>query len=170
LVYGVGVSNRRRGRLGPRIPSTPRQAATPRAAEPPAAIRRATQVERLAYTRGQAAEALGISRATFARRVLPYVQTIELPWGALLIPVDELERLLTENRRPAKPRSAPALRGRPRQLPEHVVARIQAARAGGKTLGEIARELNAIGVPTAQGGRQWWPSTVRAVLARVARE
>lgn len=26
--------------------------------------------------------------------------------------------------------------------------------------------LSAEGVPTAHGGRQWWPSTVRAVLVR----
>ncbi len=128
------------------------------------------RVERLAYTRAQAAEALGISRSTFTRRVLPYVEVIEMPWGAQLIPVDELERLLTEGRRPAKPRPPRALRGRPRQLSEQVVERIRAAHAAGQTLGEIARELNTDGIPTAQGGRQWWPSTVRAVLTRARRK
>ena len=147
-----------------------RASRTAPAAEPPTVIRRAPQVERLAYTRGQAAEALGISRSTFVRRVLPYIETIEMPWGALLIPVDELERLLAEHRQPAKPRPAPARRGRPQQPPEQVVERIQAAHTAGQTLGEIARELNADGVPTAQGGRQWWPSTVRAVLTRAARK
>ena len=66
-------------------------------------------VERLAYTRSQAAEALGVSRSTFIRRVLPYVATVEMPWGAKLIPVDELERLLAERRRAAKPRPAPTV-------------------------------------------------------------
>jgi hypothetical protein len=33
-----------------------------------------------------------------------------------------------------------------------------------RRLGEIARRLNADGVPTSPGGPQWWPSTVRAVL------
>ena len=33
-------------------------------------------------------------------------------------------------------------------------------------LSEIARALTAEGVPTAHGGRKWWPSTVRAVLVR----
>ncbi len=61
-------------------------------------------------------------------------------------------------------------RGRPRALPKQVVERVEAAHAGGRSLGEIARELNADNVPTAQGGRQWWPSTVRAVLNRVERE
>jgi Recombinase len=170
-MYGVWVSNRRRrGRSGSRLPGALRAAAPPSAAEPSAVIRPAPRVERLAYTRSQATEALGVSRSTFIRRVLPYVETIEMPWGARLIPVDELERLLAERRRPAKPRPAPAPRGRPRQLPEQVVERIHAAHTARQTLGEIARELNANGVPTAQGGRQWWPSTVRAVLARTGRK
>jgi Bacterial regulatory protein, Fis family len=66
------------------------------------AARQASVVERLAYTRSQAAEALGVSRSTFVRRVLPYVTTVDMPWGAKLIPVDELERLLAERRRAAK--------------------------------------------------------------------
>jgi recombinase len=165
-MYGVWMSNRRRrGRSTPRIPRTPRQAVLP-SPEPPAVIRRASQVERLAYTRSQAAEALGVSRSTFVRRVLPYVETIEMPWGALLIPVDELDRLLTERRQSAKPRPAPPSRGRPQRLSELVVERIQAAHTAGESLGEIARNLTADGIPTAQGGRQWWPSTIRAVLTR----
>ena len=114
----------------------------PAAAEPPAVIRPAPRVERLAYTRSQAAEALGVSRSTFIRRVLPHVETIEMPWGTRLIPVDELERLLAERRRPAKPRPSAALRGRPRRLPEQVVERIQAAHTAGRSLGEIARHLD----------------------------
>ena len=52
--------------------------------------------ERLAYTRTQAAAALGISRSTFNRRVLPSIETVEMPWGARLVPVDELKRLVAE--------------------------------------------------------------------------
>jgi hypothetical protein len=132
--------------------------------------RLAPRAERLAYTRSQAAEALGISRSTFTRRVLPYVETIEMPWGTQLIPVDELERLVAEGRRAGEPRPAPARRGRPRSVPTDVIDRVQAAHKAGRSLGEIARELNADGVPTSQGGRQWWPSTVRTVLSRVGRE
>lgn len=54
--------------------------------------------------------------------------------------------------------------GRPRTLPETVVARIAAERAAGATLAAIAGGLNDEGVATAQGGAQWWPATVRAVL------
>ena len=43
--------------------------------------------------------------------------------------------------------------------------RIRRQRASGRTLAGIAAQLNADGVPTAQGGRQWWPATVRDVLA-----
>jgi hypothetical protein len=34
-------------------------------------------------------------------------------------------------------------------------------------LAAIARELNATETPTAHGGAQWWPSTVRAILGRI---
>jgi Recombinase len=133
--------------------------------EPRPIIREASRVERLAYTRSQAAEALGISRSTL-NRLLPFLEIVELPWGTKLIPVDELERQLAEHRRAARGRGEPATRGRPRALPAELVQRIRAERAAGNSLGQIARELNASGTPTAHGGRQWWPSTVRAVLLR----
>jgi hypothetical protein len=123
-------------------------------------------VDRLAYTRSQAAEALGVSRSTFIRRVLPYVDTIEMPWGAKLIPVDELERLLAERRRTAEPRPAPTARGRPRLVPAEVIERIRTERADGASLQRIAAGLNANRTPTAHGGARWWPSTIRSALAR----
>jgi hypothetical protein len=49
-----------------------------------------------------------------------------------------------------------------------VVARISRERAQGSSLAEIAHRLNRGDIPTSQGGRQWWPSTVRAVLRRQA--
>lgn len=54
--------------------------------------------------------------------------------------------------------------GRPRSLPESVVARIVADRAAGATLAGIAQQLNADAVPTAHDGASWHPSTVAAVL------
>ena len=121
---------------------------------------------RLAYTRTQAAEALGVSRSTFDRSVLPHLETVEMPSGTKLVPVDELERLLSERRRPTPEPIQPPTLGRPTALAPALVDRIQAERANGKTLAEIARRLNAAGTPTAHGGAQWWPSTVRAVLGR----
>jgi hypothetical protein len=130
-------------------------------------IREATYVERLAYTRAQAAAALGLSRSTFIRRVLPFVETVETGWGMRLVPVDELERFVAERRRKAQAeRRPPARAGRKIGLPADVVTRICDETAEGKSLAEIARGLNYDGVPTSQGGRQWWPSTVRAVLVR----
>jgi hypothetical protein len=123
------------------------------------------RVERLTYTRKQAAEALGLSLATLDRRVVPAMTTIQTEWGARLIPVAELERYLAERRQVARrTRKRPVSPGRKPGLPPEVVARIRAEHAGGKSLGQIARELNADGVRTSQGGRQWWASTVRAVL------
>src|SRR5262245_51280431 len=132
-------------------------------------VRAVERVERLAYTRSQAAAALGISPAALARRVLPLIETIETPWGTVLVPVDELERLVTECRRPACGRVRARAVGRRSTLPEDVVMRIAAEHDAGQSLGQIARDLNARGVPTAHGGAQWWPSTVRVVLrGRVA--
>ncbi len=54
--------------------------------------------------------------------------------------------------------------GRPRQLPDSVRKRISRLRARGKNYVQIADVLNAQGVATAQGGRQWYPSTVRKIL------
>jgi Recombinase len=129
-------------------------------------VRQATQVERLAYTRTQAAEALGVSPTTFSRRILPLLETIDMPWGSRLVPVDELERIVKERRRPARAPAPAAPPGRPTSLPDELARHIRAERMKGKSLRKIARELNASRTPTAHGGAQWWPSTVRAVLRR----
>jgi len=130
-------------------------------------VRQAATVERLAYTRTQAAEALGVSRSTFIRRVLPLVETIDMPWGTSLIPVDEIERVLSERRREASAepqRASPP--GRKTTVRAAIVTRIRDERLSGRTYGEIARGLNADCIQTPQAGRQWWPSTVRDVFVR----
>jgi hypothetical protein len=126
-------------------------------------------VDRLAYTRTQAAEALGVSRSTFNHRVLPLIETVEMPWGTKLVPVDELERLVAERRRSASASTGPTDRGRPRVLSPELVDRIRSQREAGRTLRQIATDLNDRRVPTAHGGRQWWPSTVSSILARSPR-
>ena len=128
------------------------------------AVREAADVERLAYTRTQAAQALGIGRSTFTQRVLPYIETVETPWGTKLIPADELERILLEWRRPARPRRKPERTGRPPAVAPDVSQRIRDARAAGLSLRQIADRLNADRTPTAHGGTRWWASTVRSVL------
>jgi hypothetical protein len=125
------------------------------------------RVVRLAYTRAQAAEALGVSRTTLTRRVLPLVETVKMPWGATLIPADELERLLAEGRRSVlREPGLPPERGRPASVPAEVVATIERLRVEGLSFARIADSLNADGVPTSHGGQRWWPSTVRFVLSR----
>jgi hypothetical protein len=157
------VSRRRQRRRSEKVR---RHAAANPAAAPVEVVREATRVERLAYTRSQAAEALGVSRSTFNRRVLPLIETVEMPWGTKLIPVDELERFIAEQRRPARARPERASRGRPRVLAPDLVDHIRTERAAGRTLREIATDLNDRQVPTAHGGARWWPSTVRAILRR----
>jgi DNA invertase Pin-like site-specific DNA recombinase len=58
--------------------------------------------------------------------------------------------------------------GRPRVLPDDVVARIVREREAGRTLQAIAEGLDADGVPRAQGGARWYPRTVLAVLQSAA--
>ena len=54
--------------------------------------------------------------------------------------------------------------GRPVEIDEDI--RLQIAREfhNGSGLSDIARRLTREGVPTARGGKQWYPSTVKAVL------
>lgn len=124
--------------------------------------------ERLVYSREQAAQALGISLATLDRRVIPAIATIKTEWGARLILAAEFDRYLVEHtEEPRKPQRRETTRsGRKSKLPTEVVARIRRERADGASLAEIANRLNRDGIPTGQGRRQWWPSTVRAVLLR----
>src|SRR6266511_2734437 len=71
------------------------------------------QIERLVYSREQAAQALGVSLATLDRRVIPRIATIKTEWGARLIPADALARYLAERtEEPRMPRRRPARSGR----------------------------------------------------------
>lgn len=134
---------------------------------PTRVVREATRIERLTYTRTQAAAALGVSRSTFDRRILPLIDTIEMPWGTRLIPVDELERVVDECRQPPRRQAKPHARpGRREAVPADVVERIRAEHDAGRSLGDIGRRLTADRVPTAHGGARWWPSTVRSIIRR----
>jgi DNA invertase Pin-like site-specific DNA recombinase len=59
--------------------------------------------------------------------------------------------------------------GRRPTLPAKLRRRIARDRAGGLSYRAIADRLNAEGVPTAQGGRQWYAATVRTALMVAAR-
>lgn len=58
--------------------------------------------------------------------------------------------------------------GRPPTLPMTVGRRIQRERSKGKSFAAIADSLNRAGIPTSQGGRAWYPATVRSVLRRLS--
>jgi DNA invertase Pin-like site-specific DNA recombinase len=58
--------------------------------------------------------------------------------------------------------------GRPDRASLETVQKVQAMREAGASLRAIAENLNAEGVPTAQGGSQWYASSIRKVLARVS--
>jgi DNA invertase Pin-like site-specific DNA recombinase len=58
--------------------------------------------------------------------------------------------------------------GRPPLVPRSVVRHIQRQRAAGETLRAVAESLNCDEVPTAQGGVQWYPATVRHILLRTS--
>jgi len=135
---------------------------------PPGELQEVVEAERLAYSRRQAAEALGVSISTIDRRVVPSVHTVKTPWGQRLIPVGELEGFLRAYLEPPREPGERGTAGRPPSLSRPVIERIRLEYARGRGLAEIARKLNEDGVPTAHGGRQWWSSTVRAVLVRSA--
>jgi hypothetical protein len=128
------------------------------------------QLTPLVYSREQAAWLLGVSLATLDRRVVPVIATVKVDWGARLIPACELERFLAERVEQPRVRQRSNVRsGRKSTLETETVARILRERGEGMSFGEIARGLNRDAVPTGQGGRQWWPSTVRGILERRAR-
>ena len=56
--------------------------------------------------------------------------------------------------------------GRQPLIPDSVLAQIVRERDAGTSYRRIAQELQAAGVPTAQGGREWHASTVRAAHLR----
>src|SRR5204862_6735712 len=58
--------------------------------------------------------------------------------------------------------------GRPPNVPQSVVRRMQRQRARGETLRAIAESLNRDKVATAQGGKRWYAATVRHVLIRTS--
>ena len=92
------------------------------------------------------------------------------PQGAAMAQVlavfAELERRLIGERTKAAlavRRSQGVRLGRPQTLSHDVVSRIVRSRLQGATWASIAGELNDELVPTAQGGKCWYPATVRHV-------
>lgn len=90
----------------------------------------------------------------------PHGRTMFTVQGAFAELERDLIRARTREGMAAK-RAAGVRLGRPSTLPREVLKRILDAREEGLTWRAIAERLNEDGVPTAQGGAQWWPSTAR---------
>lgn len=58
--------------------------------------------------------------------------------------------------------------GRPVLMSEQAVKKIIDLHAQGLSINAIARQMNAQGIPTSQGGAHWYPSTISKTLARVS--
>ena len=56
----------------------------------------------------------------------------------------------------------------PQQMSQYAIERIRRERAAGSSLAAIANGLNADRIPTAQGGRRWYPATIRYTLNRAS--
>lgn len=100
---------------------------------------------------------LGIDLSTPAGEFLASVMASAAQWERRIIGQRTREALAAKK--------AQGVRlGRASSLPLSTVQRIQRERTEGATLTAIASELNTEQVPTSQGGRQWYPSTIAAVL------
>lgn len=89
--------------------------------------------------------------------------------AAMMIVFSQLERRLIGQKTAealAVKRSQGVQLGRPDRASADVVARVRELREDGLSFARIADVLTAEGVPTAQGGARWYPSSVRAVLTR----
>jgi len=134
-----------------------------------------TKVDRLARSVGDmAALAQRADANGWALVVLDLGLDTSTPAGRFVLQtmanVAELERALISQRTKdalAVVRKRGKRLGRPVQLAQAVRERIVAMRAEGASLQAIADRLTAEGVPTAQGGVRWYPSTVRKVLLSV---
>jgi DNA invertase Pin-like site-specific DNA recombinase len=100
---------------------------------------------------------LGVDTTTPAGELVANVMAAVAQWERKAIGMRTKEGLAV--------RRAEGVRlGRPPVLPRAVVEDIVSRREAGHTFAAIADELERSGVPTARGGGQWWPSTVRSVL------
>jgi DNA invertase Pin-like site-specific DNA recombinase len=100
---------------------------------------------------------LGLDPTTPAGELVATIMAAVAQWERRAIGVRTREALAVK-------RAQGVRLGRPVVLNAELAARIVSAHKSGAGWSEIARRLNAEAVPTAHGGEQWHPSTVRAVV------
>ncbi len=100
---------------------------------------------------------LGIDLGTPAGEFLASVMASAAQWERRIIGARTKDALAVK-------KAQGVVLGRPTTIDPLVVERISRERLAGGTLAAIASKLNAEGIPTAQGGGMWWPSTIRAIL------
>jgi DNA invertase Pin-like site-specific DNA recombinase len=100
---------------------------------------------------------LGIDLSTPAGEFLANVMASAARWERRIIGQRTKDALAVKRRQGVQ-------LGRPRTLDDAVRERIVAAHREGAGLSAIARMLNEERIPTASGGRQWYPSTVQAII------
>jgi len=91
------------------------------------------------------------------------------PCGNVLAGFAPFERRLISQRTRealAQKRAQGVRLGRPPTMSPYAIDRIRRERAAGNSLTAIANGLNTDRIPTAQGGRRWYPATVRHTLNR----
>jgi excisionase family DNA binding protein len=113
------------------------------------------------YSVSEAAARLGVNRSTLYRRAAAGALALtHQPYTRQrMVSRDELERHAHRHR---------SARGRPPVLSDALLARILAMREQGMSLPAIGAQLEHEGVPTAHGGKRWWPSAVQAALRRAS--
>lgn len=87
--------------------------------------------------------------------------------AAMMVVFSQLERRLISQRTKdalAAKRARGEQLGRPSSLPLNVVERIVTAVNNGQSMNSLANELTNEEVPTAQGGKRWYASTIKGVL------
>jgi DNA invertase Pin-like site-specific DNA recombinase len=105
---------------------------------------------------------LGIDLSTPSGEFLASMMASAARWEARIISARTIDAL-------AARRASGVILGRPAVLPASLGSRVRAERSAGLTFQAIADVLNAEAVPTAHGGKRWYPSTVRGA-ARVGAE
>jgi DNA invertase Pin-like site-specific DNA recombinase len=100
---------------------------------------------------------LGIELSTPAGEFMANVMASAAQWERRIIGQRTKDALAVK-------KAAGVRLGRPNVLDPDVATEIVAAHHAGAGWSEIARDLNARGVPTAHGGSKWHPSTVRGVV------